>query len=168
MLDSTLRNQTKITVTRIEQGDCSVKWCLSSVWFDLSRHWPDGSQGPGGLSPAARLPVHHLHPGCHQKRPPQTHHPARAANTQQRHHCHSAGDHWSPGRQLTSVPERNPADSAALWCGAILSLTGYHSRGFPGRRTVSASACNCVVWQGFTLMRNEQQNSLHIETMILH
>lgn len=133
------RNQAKITLSKVFVWDCCVWWYLLSLWFVLSHHWPDGSQSPGGLSPAAWLPVHHLHAGCHQKCPSQTHHPAWAANTQQCYYCQSAGDHWSSRWQLTSVPERNPADSPALWCAVVLSLTGHCSRSISGRKKVSAS-----------------------------
>lgn len=99
-----------------------------------SPHRSDGSKGPGGSSPAAWLPVHHLHSGHHQKRPSQTHHSAGAAVPQRHGRCQSAAHRRSPGGQLASVPERDPAHCTALWCGGVLSLTGHRSRRLPGRK----------------------------------
>lgn len=107
---------------------------FSLVWFVI---FPDGSdcgEGPGRFSPAAWLPFHHIHPGRHQKRPAQTHRPAWAAVTQRRCHSRSAIDLWSPGRQLSPLPQRDSPNSPALWCGAVFSLVGYCSRGVSGRK----------------------------------
>lgn len=121
------------------------KWCFLLHVFHItmtdtcvlgptSPSRSDGSKGPGGSSPAAWLPVHHLHSGHHQKRPSQTHHSAGAAVPQRHSRCQSAAQRRSPGGQLASVPERDPAHCAALWCGGVLSLTGHRSRRLPGRR----------------------------------
>lgn len=97
----------------------------------------DGSKGPGGSAPAARLPVHHLHSGHHQKRPSQTHHSPGAAAPRRCGCCQSAAQRWSPGRQLSSVPEGDLAHRAALWCGGVLSPTGHRSRHLPGRKKIA-------------------------------
>lgn len=112
----------------IMTDNCHLCFLLPSL------HWPDSSKGPGGLSPATWFPVYYLHSGYHQKCPSQTHHSAWTAVSQQRNYCQSAANRWSSGRQLTSVPERNPAYGPTLWCGGVLSLTGHCSRGVPGRK----------------------------------
>lgn len=104
------------------------------LWIVLFPHWSDCSEGPGRFSSAARLPLHHIHPGRHQKRAAQTRHPARAGDAQQRYHSQSAVYFWPSSRQLSSLPSRNTPYSPALWCGAVLSPIGDCSRGVPGRK----------------------------------